>query len=75
MTPDDRRLYCGITSMRFTAQADQQAMADRLLNDYGIFTVVRQTSVGPCIRITPGLITLASDIERLTRALIELSRT
>ncbi|CAH0278218.1 aminotransferase class V-fold PLP-dependent enzyme [Pseudomonas mediterranea] len=75
MTPDDRRLYCGITSMRFTAQADQQAMADRLLNDYGIFTVVRQTSVGPCIRITPGLITLASDIERLTRALIELSHT
>ncbi|MGN7936466.1 aminotransferase class V-fold PLP-dependent enzyme [Pseudomonas sp. 22447] len=73
MTPDDRRLYCGITSMRFTARADQQAMADRLLNDYGIFTVVRNTSVGPCIRITPGLITLASDIERLTQALIELN--
>lgn len=73
MTPDDRRLYCGITSMRFTARTDQQAMADRLLNDYGIFTVVRNTHVGPCIRITPGLITLASDIERLTQALIELS--
>ncbi|SIS14065.1 aminotransferase class V-fold PLP-dependent enzyme [Pseudomonas sp. A214] len=74
MTPDDPRLYCGITSMRFTAQPDQQAMADRLLNDYGIFTVVRNTSVGPCIRITPGLITLAKDIERLTTALINLSR-
>jgi len=74
MTPDDRRLYCGITSMRFTTQTDQQAMADRLLNDYGIFTVVRNTSVGPCIRITPGLITLASDIERLTKALVELSQ-
>ncbi|MGN8277807.1 aminotransferase class V-fold PLP-dependent enzyme [Pseudomonas sp. SMV71] len=75
MTPDDPRLYCGITAMRFTDHADQQAMADRLLNEYGIFTVVRQTSVGPCIRITPGLITLASDIKRLTQALIELSRT
>lgn len=75
MTPDDPRLYCGITAMRFTAHADQQAMADRLLNEYGIFTVVRQTSVGPCIRITPGLITLASDIKRLAQALIELSRT
>ncbi|WP_417693530.1 aminotransferase class V-fold PLP-dependent enzyme [Pseudomonas sp.] len=74
MTPDDPRLYCGITSMRFSAQPDQQAMADRLLKDYGIFTVVRDTSVGPCIRITPGLITLASDIERLTAALINLSR-
>ncbi|WP_210643188.1 aminotransferase class V-fold PLP-dependent enzyme [Pseudomonas sp. Tri1] len=75
MTPDDPNLYCGITSMRFTAHTDQQAMADRLLDDYGIFTVVRHTSVGPCIRITPGLTTLASDIERLTEALIALSRT
>jgi selenocysteine lyase/cysteine desulfurase len=74
MTPDDRRLYCGITSMRFTAQPDQQAMANRLLKDHGIFTVVRETSVGPCIRITPGLITLARDIERLSRALTNLSR-
>ncbi|MNP60460.1 hypothetical protein D3C76_1555450 [compost metagenome] len=49
-------------------------MADRLLHEHGIFTVVRHTSVGPCIRITPGLITLASDIERLTKALIHLSR-
>lgn len=75
MTPDDRRLYCGITSMRFTAQPDQQVMAERLLKEYGIFTVVRKTSVGPCIRITPGLITLARDIERLTEALIHLSNT
>jgi len=75
MTPDDPRLYCGITAMRFTAHPDQQAMADRLLNEYGIFTVVRQTSVGPCIRITPGLITLASDIKRLIQALLDLSQT
>ncbi|WP_434562678.1 aminotransferase class V-fold PLP-dependent enzyme [Pseudomonas sp. R1-6] len=75
MTPDDRRLYCGITSMRFTNQPDQQVMADRLLKEYGIFTVVRKTSVGLCIRITPGLITLARDMERLTAALINLNST
>ena len=74
MTPDDPRLYCGITSMRFTRHADQQAMAERLLNDYNLFTVVRSGSAcGPCIRITPGFTTTAADMRLLARALIELS--
>jgi selenocysteine lyase/cysteine desulfurase len=73
LTPDDPRLYCGITSMRFTAQADQQLMAERLLNDYDLFTVVRSgAACGPCIRITPGLTTTAADMSRLTTALSEL---
>ncbi|MFW0757312.1 aminotransferase class V-fold PLP-dependent enzyme [Pseudomonas sp. H11T01] len=75
MTPDDPRLYCGITSMRFTRHADQQVMAERLLNDYNLFTVVRSGSAcGPCIRITPGFTTTAADMRLLARALIELSR-
>jgi isopenicillin-N epimerase len=70
LTPDDPRLYCGITSMRFTAHADQQAMAERLLSDYNLFTVVRNgAACGPCIRITPGLTTTAADMNLLTRAL------
>lgn len=74
MTPDDPRLYCGITSMRFTRHADQQAMADRLLNDHNLFTVVRSGSAcGPCIRITPGFTTSAADMRLLAKALIELS--
>lgn len=74
MTPDDPRLYCGITSMRFTRHADQQAMVDRLLNDYNLFTVVRSGSAcGPCIRITPGFTTSAADMRLLAKALIELS--
>lgn len=73
MTPDDPRLYCGITSMRFTRHADQQVMVERLLNDYNLFTVVRSgAACGPCIRITPGLTTTAADMDGLARALSEL---
>jgi len=73
MTPDDPRLYCGITSMRFTRHADQQAMVERLLNDYNLFTVARSgAACGPCIRITPGLTTMAADMDVLARALNEL---
>lgn len=70
MTPDDPRLYCGITSMRFTRHADQQAMVERLLNDYNLFTVARSgAACGPCIRITPGLTTTAADMDLLAGAL------
>ncbi|MEO6675747.1 MAG: aminotransferase class V-fold PLP-dependent enzyme [Pseudomonas sp.] len=73
MTPDDPRLYCGITSFRFTRHADQQAMAECLLNDYNLFTVARSgAAFGPCIRITPGLTTTAADMDLLVRALTEL---
>jgi isopenicillin-N epimerase len=73
MTPDDPRLYCGITAMRFTAQADQQAMAEKLLSDYNLFTVVRNGAAsGPCIRITPGLTSTAADMNLLASALKEL---
>ena len=72
-TPDDPRLYCGITSMRFTRHADQQAMVERLLNDYNLFTVVRNgAACGPCIRITPSLTTTAAEIQSLILALNEL---
>lgn len=70
LTPDDPRLYCGITSMRFTGQADQQLMVDRLLEEYNVFTVMRSgAACGPCIRITPGLITTADEIDLLSKAL------
>ncbi|MFL1525512.1 aminotransferase class V-fold PLP-dependent enzyme [Pseudomonas sp. O230] len=73
MTPDDPRLYCGITSMRFTRHADQQAMAERLLKDYNLFTVARSGAAsGPCIRITPGLTTTAAEMDALSMALNEL---
>jgi isopenicillin-N epimerase len=74
LTPDDPRLCCGITSMRFTAHNDQQSMVERLLNDCNLFTVVRSgAACGPCIRITPGLTTTAADMAQLITALTELS--
>lgn len=73
MTPDDPRLYCGITSLRFARHVDQQVMVDRLLNEYNLFTVVRSGAAsGPCIRITPGLTTTAADIAVLIKALDQL---
>ena len=73
LTPDDPRLYCGITSLRFTRHADQQSMVERLLTEYNLFTVTRSgAACGPCIRITPGLTTTAADMDMLARALTEL---
>jgi selenocysteine lyase/cysteine desulfurase len=74
LTPDDPRLYCGITSFRFTRHHDQPLMTQRLLDEHGIFAVARNGSAcGPCIRITPGFITSASDVEHLTSALRALA--
>jgi isopenicillin-N epimerase len=75
LTPDDPRLYCGITSFRFTREVDQQRMVERLLEEYNLFTVARDgAACGPCIRITPGFTTSVAEIETLVRALHELSR-
>ncbi|AMB80718.1 class V aminotransferase [Pseudomonas fragi] len=75
LTPDDPRLQCAISALRFTHLQDQTPMADRLLKDYNLFTVVRGGSAcGSCIRITVGLTTSLNDINRLIRALRELSR-
>ena len=73
LTPDDPRLYCGITALRFKGNVDQERMVERLLNEYNLFTVARAGSAcGPCIRITPGLSTSAADMEVLVGALREL---
>ena len=73
LTPDDPRLYCGITAFKFVGR-DQQVMAERLLEDYGLFTTTRTgAAFGTCIRVTPGLVTSAADIDVLVKAITELS--
>ena len=73
LTSDDPRLYCGITAFKFVGR-DQQAMADRLLKDYNLFTTTRVgAAFGTCIRVTPGLVTSAADINVLVTAITELS--
>lgn len=75
LTPDDPRLYCGITALRFTRQADQQRMVERLLKEYNLFTVAPLgAACGPCVRITPGFTTSVGQIETLVAALRELSQ-
>jgi len=73
LTSDDPRLYCGITAFKFVGR-DQQAMADRLLKDYNLFTTTRMgAAFGTCIRVTPGLVTSAADINALVNAITELT--
>ncbi|WP_110972799.1 aminotransferase class V-fold PLP-dependent enzyme [Pseudomonas huaxiensis] len=74
MTPDDPRLYCGITSFRFTRHHDQIAMAERLLREFDLFTVAREGSAcGPCIRVTPGFSTTPTEVGLLVKALERLA--
>ena len=73
LTSDDPRLYCGITAFKFVGR-DQQAMTDRLLKDYDLFTTTRVgAAFGTCIRVTPGLVTSAADINVLVNAITELN--
>lgn len=73
LTPDDPRLYCGITAFKFMGR-DQQMMADRLLKDFDLFTTTRVgAAFGTCIRVSPGLVTSATDIDVLVKAITELS--
>ncbi|MGZ0786152.1 aminotransferase class V-fold PLP-dependent enzyme [Pseudomonas saponiphila] len=75
MTPQDPRLCCAISALRFTGHSDQQALVNRLLLDYNLFTVVRNgAGFGPCIRITPGLATPLEHMQRLIQAVTELAR-
>jgi selenocysteine lyase/cysteine desulfurase len=74
LTPDDPRLYCGITSFRFNHHDDQHLMTQRMLNEHSLFTVARNGSAcGPCIRVTPGFVTSVDDVGRLVGALRALA--
>lgn len=76
LTPDDPRLYTGITSFRIDGQTSDQAnaaLAERLLDDYGIFTVYRSgVAKGSCIRVTPGLENTEDDCVQLLAAIRDI---
>ncbi|KRP61701.1 aminotransferase class V-fold PLP-dependent enzyme [Pseudomonas trivialis] len=74
LTPDDPRLYCGITAFKFSGR-DQQMMVDRLLKEHGLFTTTRVgTAFGTCIRVTPGVVTCVEDIDVLINAITQLAK-
>lgn len=72
LTPDDARLHGGITSFRFagrTSEADNAAIAKRLLDEYRIFSVQRAGPArGACVRITPALFNRSADMDMLVKA-------
>lgn len=77
LTPDDERLVGAITSFRFTGQgegAQNREIVRKLIENYGIFTVARTgIAGGDCIRVTPALYNLPSDLTKLVGALRELA--
>ena len=77
LTPQDPRLYCGITSFRLpgrTSAADNAAIAKDLLDRFGIFTVYRTgVAAGACIRVTPAVFTSGDEILKLVAALEQIA--
>ncbi|TWB16946.1 selenocysteine lyase/cysteine desulfurase [Nitrospirillum amazonense] len=76
LAPDDPRLSAGMTSFRVKGQttpAANTALAARLLERHGLFTVVRTgLAGGACLRVTPGFSTTPDDMARLVQALREV---
>lgn len=76
MVGDDPATYGAITSFRIAGHssvADNIAISDRLLADYGVNTVYRAgLAAGACVRVTPALFTRPADCARLVAALRDL---
>lgn len=73
LTPADPRLYAGITSFRLTGQTgvrENAALAERLAEAFGIFTVMRDgLASGACVRVTPAVFTREDEVLALVAAL------
>lgn len=76
MLGDDPATFGAITSFRIaghTSTADNIAITDRLLADYGVNTVHRTgLADGACVRVTPALFTTPGDCAKLVAALQDL---
>jgi isopenicillin-N epimerase len=73
LTPDDPGSYGAITAFRLrgqTSHAENLALAKRLLDEHGIFTVHRDgLASGSCVRVTPALATTMEEVDRFVAAL------
>lgn len=72
LTATDPRLVGAIGAFRLfgrTSEADNAALARRLLEQFGIFTVHRTgLARGACVRVTPALFTAEADVLKLSAA-------
>ena len=77
LTPDEAGSYGALTSFRVrghTTFEANNALVDRLMEQYGIFTVARKGPLGgSVIRVTPGLFTRTADLDKLVGAIRELA--
>jgi isopenicillin-N epimerase len=77
LTPDAAGMYGAVTSFRIrgkTSPEDNTAIANRLMDEFGIFTVARHGPAGgSCIRVTPALFTRPADLDRLVQAVGTIS--
>ena len=73
LTPDDPGSYGAITAFRVkgqTSHAANAALAKRLLDEHGIFTVHRDgLASGSCVRVTPALATTMEEVDRFVEAM------
>lgn len=77
LTPDDPRGFGAITAFRLkgqTSHAANVALAKRLLDAHGIFTVHRDgLASGSCVRVTPALATTIEEMDRFVEALRKIA--
>lgn len=73
LTPDDPALHAGITAFRLkdaVSADDNKAIAEKLLQEHGVFTVHRTgVARGACVRATPSIYNSGDDCLRLGEAL------
>lgn len=73
LTPDEPGSYGAITAFRLKGQTSHDAnvaLAKRLLDEHGIFTVHRDgLASGSCVRVTPALATTMEEVDRFVAAL------
>lgn len=77
LTPDDERMYAGITSFRIKGKGSYQENADlmKLLHEkYGIFTVaIGGLANGGGIRVSPSLYNTRADLDKLATAINDIT--
>ncbi|WP_426071938.1 aminotransferase class V-fold PLP-dependent enzyme [Janthinobacterium sp. DSP2-3-3] len=78
LASSDPRLTSAIASFRLkgkTSVADSYALSKKLVQEHGIFAVPRDgLASGACVRVTPGIFTPESHLDRLIVALRKVAR-
>lgn len=79
LASSDPRLTSAIASFRLTGKssvADSYALSKQLVQQHGIFAVPRDgLASGACVRVTPGIFTPESHLDKLVDALRKVART